>query len=149
MSTLLIQSCSNSKKSVSEPVPAFDLYSGYYYRIIKKARREGEYDDNIDIRILSAEHGLLHPEEKIETYDREMDASRADELKPVVVPELCRVIGEGEYEDVVLNMGKTYRRALKGLDSKTDAEVVEIEGGLGERGHVLKKFVRGEEVIET
>jgi len=146
MSTLLVQSCSDSKKSVSEPVPAFDLYSGYYYRIIKKARREGEYDDNIDIRILSAEHGLLNPEDEIVTYDKEMDAHRADKLKTAVVPELCRTIDEGGYDNVVLNVGKTYRRALEGLDSKADAEVVEIEGGLGERGHVLKKFVRGEGV---
>jgi len=149
MSTLLVQSCSESKKSVSEPVPAFDLYSGYYYRIIKKARREGEYDDNIDIRILSAEHGLLNPEEEIVTYDKEMDASRAEELKPTVVSELCETIDEGEYKHIVLNLGKTYRQAVEGLDSGTDAKVVEIEGGLGERGHVLKKFVRGEEVIET
>jgi hypothetical protein len=149
MSTLLIQGCSDSKKSVSEPVPAFDLYSGYYYRIIKKARREGEYDEGIDMRILSAEHGLLNPKEEIVTYDKKMDASRADELKPAVVSELCGLIDEGGYEYVVLNLGKTYRRSVEGLESKTDAEVVEIEGGLGERGHVLKKFVRGEEVIGT
>ncbi|XGI83053.1 DUF6884 domain-containing protein [Halorutilales archaeon Cl-col2-1] len=149
MSTLLVQSCSSSKKSVSEPVPAFDLYSGYYYKIIKKARREGEYDDDIDICILSAEYGLLDPEEKIVTYDKKMTASRADELNTDVVHELSRTIEKNDYSKVVINMGELYRRAIDGIESKTDAEVIMLEGGLGERGHVLKKFVRDKRVIKA
>lgn len=146
---LLVQSCSKSKKDVSETVPALDLYSGYYYKIIKKAKRENEYDNNIDLRIISAEYGLLHPEEKIATYDRKMTASRADELNTEVVNELYKTIEKNNYSKVIINMGELYRRAINGIKSKTDAEVIIIEGGLGERGHILKKFIRNKEVIDV
>lgn len=149
MVELLVQSCSKSKKEISEPVPALDLYSGYYYKIIKKARREGKYDEGIDLRILSAEHGLLSPEQEIDRYDKKMTASRADELRPDVVPELCRIIEENDYDEVVINMGQLYRRAIRGIESETDAEILWLEGGLGERGHALKKILRGKRTIET
>lgn len=149
MAELLIQSCSKSKKEVSEPVPALDLYSGYYYKIIKKARREGSYDKGIDLRILSAEYGLLSPEQEIERYDKKMTASRADELRAEVVPELCRIIDENDYDKVIINMGQLYRRAIRGVESGADAEIVRLEGGLGERGHALKKILRGKRAVET
>lgn len=143
MPTLLVQGCSKSKKSVTEPVEAFELYSGYYYQIIKKAIRQGEFNEDIDICILSAEHGLLDTDEKIITYDRKMDNERADELRAEVISELEKRIQNGGYETVLLNLGRTYRRAVAGIESRVDATVKTLDGSLGERGHKLKNIIRG------
>lgn len=144
MPTLLVQGCSKSKKQVSEPVDAFELYDGYYYKIIKKAIRQGEFYDDIDICILSAEYGLLDLDDQIMTYDRRMDPERAEELRSDVVPELRTRIQNDGYETVILNLGEDYRRAVAGFESDVNVIVRTIDGGLGERGHDLKNIIRGD-----
>jgi cytoplasmic iron level regulating protein YaaA (DUF328/UPF0246 family) len=145
MSELLVQGCSKTKEDVSGAVPAFELYSGYYYKIIKKAIREGEYKEEMDICIISAEYGLLNRDDEIETYNRKMNTERAKEIRTEIVPELQEKISGRDYQRVILNLGEEYRRAVEGFQSDTDIEVIEIEGGLGERGHELKKIIRSEE----
>lgn len=139
MNTLLIQSCSSRKASVTEPLPAIELYDGYFFRIIKKARRETD-SLPVDIRILSAEHGLLHPETPIEPYDREMDAERAAELCEPVVAELANLAND--YDQVIIVGGSQYRAATGGLTEATDAAVYYIRGdGIGEMGQKLKRLL--------
>ena len=144
MPELIVQSCSKSKKKVSQPLSAFSLYSGYYYSIIKKAMEEGEYRDELDICIISAKYGLLEKEEEIEPYDRRMDKERAEELRPEIAPQLRKKINSHDYDRVILNLGQEYRHAVRGFESGIDTEVLELEGGLGERGHELKKIIRND-----
>ena len=133
MPILLVQGCSKTKKSVSEPVEAFELYEGYYYKIIKKAIRQNEFNADIDMCILSAEHGLLDPDDSITTYDRKMNRKRAENLREDVISGLQMRIKNNGYDTVLLNLGETYQRAVAGL-----------ECGLGERGHYLKNVIRGD-----
>jgi cytoplasmic iron level regulating protein YaaA (DUF328/UPF0246 family) len=143
---LLVQSCSASKSKAETPMPALDRYRGYFFKIINKAKREGELDPAIDICILSAEYGLLEPDEDIPHYDRRMDADRAEELRPEVVPELREKVASGNYDRVLLNMGEDYRRAVKGFETGLSAEIEYIEGaGIGEKGHQLKQMLRTDE----
>jgi cytoplasmic iron level regulating protein YaaA (DUF328/UPF0246 family) len=146
MSTLLVQSCSKSKISTTEPVQAIDLYSGYFYKIIKKSIRDGEFEEGIDISILSAKYGLITPNELIREYDQRMSKERAEELADEVTEELREWVIEKGYERVVINAGQTYRNALDPDD--IPAEVSYISGdGIGTKGHALKKFIRGNDSI--
>jgi hypothetical protein len=139
--TLLVQSCSKSKNRPNGAVDALDLYSGFFFRILKKARREGAFDPAIDLCILSAKHGLLDPESSIERYDREMDQTRAVELAPRVTEALAA--RAGSYDRVVVNAGRVYRAALHGLTDSVTTPVYYIDGGgIGEKGHILKRLVR-------
>lgn len=144
MSILLVQGCSKTKNRPDAAVPALELYRGYFFNIIKKAIREGDFDERIDICILSAEHGILDADEEIEWYDRRMDAARAAELAPSVQESLEERVGDA-YERVIVNVGAVYRRALGDVASSLDATVHYIEGeGIGVKGHVLKRVVRGD-----
>lgn len=148
MSNLLLQSCSASKKEVGEPTPAFQLYSGYFYKILKKSIREGEFRSDMDINILSAKYGLLDTSDEIEYYDQRMDRARARELNPSVVESVANRIEESGYERVVINMGATYRNAIAGLGERVDVPLVEIPGsGIGEKGNALYRFIRGEDSV--
>lgn len=143
MSSLLVQGCSKSKNEPGNAVPALDLYSGFFFKIIKKAKREGEFDENIDLCILSAEHGLISPSEKITWYDRRMDTGRAAELAPDVTADIATRVN-GTYDKVIVNVGGPYNRALKDIESVLDIPVHFIEGeGIGYKGSVLKKVIRG------
>lgn len=143
MPALLVQACSKSKNNPEGPVPALDLYSGYFFKIIKKSIREGQFDDRLDISILSAEHGLIGAETEVGWYDRRMDRSRAAELVPTVQAGLRDRV-DGTYETVFVNVGSVYRRALGDLEDALDADVHYIEGdGIGYKGQTLKRVVRG------
>jgi len=148
MLTLLVQSCSKSKNPACSPGPAFDIYDGYYFKIIKKAIDEGNFVTDLDICILSAKYGLLDPNDEIDVYDRRMDTSRASELRPEVTEHLKNRVRDKGYEQVVLNVGKDYRAALD--EDSIPVPVYEVPGdGLGEKGHQLKRFIRGESAVVT
>jgi len=150
MSHLLLQSCSASKRAVETPTPAFDLYTGYFYKILKKAIREDEMRPNIDIAILSAKYGFLDLDEEIEYYDRRMDASRAQELNEEVLAAVAERTATSGYDRVVINMGETYQSAIEGLSDRIDVPIVAIEGsGIGEKGHGLHEFIRGDDSVVT
>lgn len=144
MSILLIQSCSKSKNNPGKAAPALDLYSGFFFKIIKKAMRENAFDERIDIWILSAEHGLIKSETEIERYDRRMDSERARKLAPDVLKTLKHKNADG-YDKIVVNAGSDYRQALSGLETMQNADIHHIEGeGIGVKGNKLKQFIRGD-----
>ena len=146
MSTLLVQSCSKSKKQTSEPIPALNLYSGYFFKIIKKSRREGTVNSDIDVCILSAKYGFVKSDDEIATYDRRMDAQRATELGPTMTKDLHEYISNIGYDRVVINAGKEYRKAIDGFDNELPVDTYCVCGdGLGLKGQSLKKFLRGDE----
>lgn len=147
MSTLLVQGCSKSKNHVTEPVRPLELYSGFFFKIIRKAIRSGEFNDDIAIAILSAEYGLVDADTPIEPYDRRMDRQRARELGPDVSESLSEQL-TGETERVVLNLGKTYRLAVDKFAREVALPVKHIDGGgIGEKGHALKRFIRGDDSV--
>ncbi|WP_436926034.1 DUF6884 domain-containing protein [Halosimplex amylolyticum] len=146
MSLLLLQSCSSSKEQVEGTLPALELYTGYFYKIIKKAMRHDERRSGLDLRILSAEHGLLHPEEEVEYYDRRMDRERAEKLRDEVVSDLRELIRKEQYSRVIINMGEEYKNAIQSFDRDLDVVVTVIEGdGIGYKGHILKRVIRGDD----
>jgi cytoplasmic iron level regulating protein YaaA (DUF328/UPF0246 family) len=147
MPSLLVQSCSATKNQVTEPTRALDVYDGYFFRIIKKAKREGAFDSDIDICILSAKYGIIDAEDGIKTYDQRMTPSRAEELRESVTDDIRKRVEEKEYGEVVLNLGKDYLRAVDGLSGRCDVDISTVQGGgIGEKGKQLKRFVRSDTI---
>lgn len=151
MTTLLVQSCSATKNDVTKPTRAIEVYDGYFFRIIKKAIREGAFRSDIELRILSAEHGILRADDEITNYDRRMTPSRASELREYVTENLRYCISNGEYETVIMNMGSVYTQAIGEVSNHNNADITYIKGdGIGTKGRKLKQLVRddlGSEVI--
>ena len=142
MTTLLIQSCSATKHSVENPVPALDLYDGYFFRIIKKARRADQLNPGLDILILSAKHGIIKPTDEIGYYDQRMDTDRARELNDDVVATIAEKVATESYSKVWVNLGKDYQPAVDGLAEAVDVPVAHIDGaGIGIKGKQLKQLV--------
>jgi len=150
MTSLLIQSCSATKKSVDTPVPALDLYDGYFFRIIKKAVRANRFQPGLDIIIISAKHGVVEPDDHIGYYDQEMDTERANELNDEIIDAIASKVVEHEYEKVWVNLGKDYMPAVDGIDEAVDVPVLHIEGsGIGMKGKQLKHLVSSSRSIPT
>jgi len=142
MPSLLIQSCSATKQNVETPVPALDLYDGYFFRIINKALRADQFRPGLDIIIISAKHGVVEPDEEIGYYDQRMDTERAKELNDEVVNTIASHVTEDGYENVWINLGKDYLPAVNGIEDAVDVPVDYIEGcGIGMKGKQLKHLV--------
>jgi len=149
MATLLVQSCSKSKNEVSGKAHALDVYSGYFFKIIKKAMREDELCPDMDVCILSAEYGLIDAETEIKWYDRRMDRQRARELVSDVTSDLHERVVDN-YDRVIVNVGEVYKKAIDDGLSTLDVDVYYIQGeGIGVKGSRLKGLIRGEIGMES
>lgn len=106
--------------------------------------RENEFCSEIDVCILSAEHGLIDANTEIEWYDRRMDSQRARELAPEVTNKLHNMV-TNNYEQVLVNVGDVYKEAIEDGLSALDVDTYYIQGeGIGLKGSHLKQFIRGE-----
>jgi cytoplasmic iron level regulating protein YaaA (DUF328/UPF0246 family) len=146
MASLLIQSCSATKQNVETAVPALDLYDGYFFRIINKALRAGQFRPGLDIIIISAKYGVVEPDEEIRYYDQRMDTERAKELNDEVINTIASHVTQEGYEKVWINLGKDYLPAVDGLEDAVDVPVDYIEGcGIGMKGKQLKHLVSADQ----
>lgn len=144
---LLLIGCSKTKLPTPGAIPAWERYDGMSYRVIKRALADGRAPENLDIRIVSAEFGLIAPEQYIPNYDRKMTLARALELAPEVagaVRALLRaaVDGGAPYDEVVVVMGETYRAALPAAGTwPGPATPVELRGGIGVMLGALRQWL--------
>jgi hypothetical protein len=67
---LLIVTCSQRKRSDLELLPALERYDGIFFRILRKALREGHWSGTLEVLIISAKYGLLELDTVIENRAR-------------------------------------------------------------------------------
>lgn len=133
---LLILPCSKRKKPVSK-AQALELYDGPFYRVVRKAKPQ-----NLDILILSAKYGLIGSNESISYYDQMMTAERAEELASEIIMKLEKSLRYGCYDEIFINLGKTYMLALdEGKNMLDEYNVYWASGQIGERSHQLKNWL--------
>ena len=134
---LLILPCSKKKKRVSIS-RAIELYNGPFYQIIRK-----NYQEKIDIFIISAKYGLINSNDFISFYDQMMTTERAKELSGIVKMDLENILRIKDYDEIFINLGKTYMITLE--DSKNLLDNYNVSWGygqIGERLHQLKKWLQ-------
>ena len=139
---LLIISCSQRKIQSPETLAAIDRYDGPTYRTLRKLRDAGYMPQNLDILIISAKYGLLPCQQPADNYDQKMTPERADALRPALQCKLTSFIDtkRGEYAQVFINLGKTYRRTLEGFHWGL-LPTLEASGGIGLKTSQMKAWL--------
>ncbi|MEA1993945.1 MAG: peroxide stress protein YaaA [Euryarchaeota archaeon] len=148
---LLILGCSNRKKSVSGKVRPLELYDGVNYRVLKKFFKMYGKPSNLEILIISAKYGFLTMGEIIEHYDKKMTAERARELHDTVMKKLKAFLKGKEFDEVHINLGKTYLEAIGGFERLfPNSKIVYDERGIGYKMQTMKKWLEriGDEVTK-
>lgn len=140
---LLLIACSNRKVRTRGLLPAIERYDGVAYRVIRKARREGYFPPNVDIKILSAKYGLIDAEARIVYYDKRMDKQRAVQLRPSVHEELKKCFTQKQYSEIYVDLGKDYLPAIEGFVMPQDSKLVWADGRIGERLSKMKVWLSG------
>ena len=145
---LLIIGCSQRKVSTPGLIPAIDLYDGPTYRTLRKFWPDGHSPLNLDVVIISAKYGLLRCLQLIENYDKRMTMERAEELRPKVQARLKALIQDkrecpfslGAYDQVFINLGKTYMQTLEGFHWGL-LSTLEASGGIGQKTSQMKAWL--------
>ena len=145
---LLIISCSQRKVRSPGLLPAIDRYDGPTYRTLRRFCPDGHPPLNLDVVIISAKYGFLRSKQLIENYDQRMTAKRADELRPQVQASLKTLIQDkrecpfslGAYDQVFINLGKTYMRTLEGFHWGL-LSTLEASGGIGQKTSQMKAWL--------
>jgi len=78
--SLLIVAWSQCKCRDSRLLTEIERYVVLYFRVLRKARREGYWPANLDVLIVSAKYGLLELHTAIENYDLRMTPEQAMRL---------------------------------------------------------------------
>ena len=139
---LLLISCSQRKIQSPELLDAIERYDGPTYRTLRKLRREGNFPENVDVLIISAEYGIVAAHHSTNDYDRRMTSERADELRPLIQSRLRGAVKSkrGGYTQVFINLGKTYMQTLEGFHWGP-VSTMEATGGIGQKTAQMKAWL--------
>ena len=133
---LLIIGCSKRKRELPE-APAIEVYDGPYYRMLRKAKLEA-----VDISILSAKYGLIDYKTTISPYERKMTPHIAEVLRNDATSKLLDILTKNSYNEVVINLGEIY---MKALDFQRLSQYVTnykiFSGDMVKRVHTLKTWI--------
>lgn len=134
---LLIVACSATKRPVSHPVPAIELYNGPAFRVLRKRLKlEGGQPT---IYILSAKHGLIEANELVSVYDFRMNRKRALQIRDQVHIFLERLTPPGRFNAIFIWAGKDYLLALpQSFLARSDIHIA--EGGIGKKLKQLREW---------
>ena len=141
---LLIIGCSQRKRPDPGLLPAIERYDGVNFRVLRKARREGYWPENLDVLIVSAKYGLISADTLIENYDLKMTQARAFALQAEVSADLDSRLQKELYREVFVNLGKLYMITLalsRGLTTIGE-RVSDATGGIGEKMSQMKKWIQ-------
>jgi len=136
---LLLISCSASKRNFRNK-PAIEVYDGPAYRILRKYNAP-----NVDVLILSAKYGLIDSKKKISNYDMKMTKEIAQQIRGPATRKLINVMNTHNYQDVHVNLGKTYQLAIDFNELQLNKFNVYFNfGTIGVRLHNLKTWLTSE-----
>jgi hypothetical protein len=139
---LLILACSQRKCARSDLVPAVDRYDGGSYRVLRKALRENNQPEGLDILILSAKYGLIEASTPIANYDQRMTAQRAKVLQEQVKQKLQSYVQNNNCQKVYIDVGRDYLPAIGDLRPLfLQASITYAHGQIGERLAQLKQWL--------
>jgi cytoplasmic iron level regulating protein YaaA (DUF328/UPF0246 family) len=140
---LLIMACSQRKRPDPGLLPAIERYDGVNFRVLEKAKREGNWPQNLDILILSAKYGLIASKTPIENYDFKMTVTQALAFQGQVSAGLDSYLRSISYSEIFINLGVTYLTALKLSKELVNQsnKIYYATGGIGEKMSKMKRWL--------
>lgn len=139
---LLIVACSQRKRVEPGLLAAIERYDGGSFRLLRKARREGYWTDNLDVFILSAKYGLIEASTPIAFYEQRMTPDRARELRDATTRILEGVSDCKTYREIYVDVGQDYLHAVEGVCVlPSTSAITYAQGRMGERLARLKSWL--------
>ena len=140
---LLILGCSHKKKSSISDLgwaPAFEVYDGPNYRVLRKFLRENGWPPGLMIKIISAKYEIIDATTLIKPYDERLNKETAKKIHLKVMQSLEEV---GSPTSVFVNLGKDYLPAISCITTLFGSDkIIYAEGGIGRKQQAMKNWLR-------
>ena len=152
MKTIVFVPCSKTKDELSKtkPVKAKDLYNGPFF---KKAYECAESLNPDKIFILSAEHGLVEPEQDLSYYDKYMSSmskkERCEWSKKVIDQLKKRNDVNFGNDKFIFLTGKDYYTNLLDALGKNNCEIIGEGLKIGEKLQKFNCIISSSKLIKT
>jgi len=106
-------------------------------------QREGQFPNDVDILILSAQHGLIRPNRKIAFYNQRMTKDSAARQAPGNIGFLHALPNKEGYSEVFIFAGQSYLAALQPIETwlPNDAKLIVADGGIGQKMQQVKRWL--------
>jgi len=150
----VIVGCGKSKREFAVKAPIWKLYDSDYFQ--KKYRYAELFASDLGEYILSAEHGLVEPQKRVDYYDttiRELFAEEKQEWVDEIASTLRPFPRRDWYDDVVILAGRDYVEPLADpLGRLIDEGVMVYDpffelGGIGKQKQWLKKAIEARDPL--
>jgi hypothetical protein len=136
---VLILGCSQKKNESRSPSPAIHLYDGVNYRVLRKVLAERGWPPGLQIKILSAKHGLIDATTLIKPYDVRLDEMTAKRINNKTLEELKCIQSP---ISIFVNLGKDYMPAVRGIqDAFPNSKIIFAHGPIGMKMQSMKRWL--------
>ena len=136
---LLIISCSQRKRR--QKAPAWDLYDGVAFRMLRKIEREANLSDSVEILIISSKYGLIASSQVIEYYDECLTQQRAQDLKSDVERDLKDFLIDYKPREVFCCLGQRYRELVEETLASSGIPYSNAVGRIGEKLAETRRWI--------
>jgi len=141
---------SESQRRVRQPnrAPASEIYSGVYFRVLKKYIREGILKD-VDILILTKEFGLIPFDKPLDYTEPSpgqpgklaLGAARINEIRQRNIKIIEKRMTSNSYGEVYVNVGREFRKLLEGIENLGINLTFSQGAGLGPKAAHMKGWI--------
>lgn len=142
---------SESKRRLATPglVEAIERFSGVYFRLFKKYVKQGLLE-NVDVLILTKDHGLIEPTKPIPYSDPTSGYSGKLSLSPKEIEKtrkrnleyLRQIFTHKRYSEIYVNVGRQFIKLIEGFERLSSAKINYASGrGLGPKAAHMKEWI--------
>ncbi len=141
--SLLVLACSARKSARVRRGPAWEVYDGRVYQVLKKLLRDHpSWRESLDILIVSARHGVIDSKRVVSIYDDRLTSARSADLARRSARQLRRNVAGRYYQAAHANLGRIYREAVPDLSAiLAPAPIDWASGGIGARNAQTRGWV--------
>lgn len=125
-------------------MPAIDRYDGPAFRLLRRFF-EQSLASSVDVKILSAEYGLISVDYPLPYYDRQITKEQSKILHPKVISSLETVLHSKSYTNLLIWLGRDYLEAIYGYEAVVPKglTVQLATGGIGRKLSILHDWLYG------
>lgn len=140
---LLVVGCSRRKSTRLERGPAWDIYDGPLFQVLKKALRDRPgWEAEVAVLIVSARYGVIGPDRIIATYDEHLTPEAARRRGDLWARHLRAAVAGRSFRAAHANLGRDYLGVLPDLAGLLRPAPLEFAtGNIGVRNAQTRRWL--------
>jgi hypothetical protein len=139
---VLILSCSRTKRTGEELLPAIERYDGPTFRVLRRFLSQSQ-GDSIKVYVLSGKFGLIPGSQLIPDYDCKLTKTISAQIKPSIISTLETIRNEINPKYLLICVTQLYLDALESYQNvlSENTQIKVAAGTLGRKLSILSQWL--------